>query len=138
MNVEFEKEVELGHIDNECIALCRALNDLDGVETEECCCGHTKYPYRIWFRCNNFISLAIIARAIDRRYCGTKFIWSLTSETSDIHPCFLFRLDSLDKFDNSYDMLKDATEIVKNIYYWKSDEFKNYFEKNYYRWEENN
>ena len=58
-------------MDKECIALCEALNRLPGISTEESCCGHLKYQYYIWFGCRNLRSLAIIARAVDRRYCVT-------------------------------------------------------------------
>jgi hypothetical protein len=31
-----------GYIDDECIALCDAINKLDGLETTYSCCGHNK------------------------------------------------------------------------------------------------
>ena len=33
-------------MDEECIALCVAMNKLPGISTIESCCGHGKYPYR--------------------------------------------------------------------------------------------
>ena len=36
-------------IDEEIIDLCRAFNDIDGIETVESCCGHGKETCKIWF-----------------------------------------------------------------------------------------
>ena len=36
-------------IDKEIVTLCRTLNDIDGIETVESCCGHGKETCKIWF-----------------------------------------------------------------------------------------
>lgn len=36
-------------IDKEIVTLCMALNDIDGIETVESCCGHEKETCKIWF-----------------------------------------------------------------------------------------
>ena len=54
-------------IDEECLDLCYALNHLPGVITLESCCGHCKDLYRIWFRCTNTVTLAILSRSVCRR-----------------------------------------------------------------------
>jgi hypothetical protein len=37
-------------LDPEVVALCEALNSLSGVETVQSCCGHARYPFRVWFK----------------------------------------------------------------------------------------
>ena len=41
------------HIDTEVVNLCKALNSIEGVETEESCSGHGKEPCQIWFKVRN-------------------------------------------------------------------------------------
>ena len=50
-----QKNIYDEFMDEECIALCDALNELPGVETFGSCCGHLKRPYMIWFNCTNRI-----------------------------------------------------------------------------------
>lgn len=116
-------------IDKECLLLCEELNKLDGVETTESCCGHLKSPYNIFICCKSFTSLAIIARAIDERYCGTKYVWKLVVETSDDKPCFNFMLTSEIAYNTIEQMGEDVSKICENINYWKTN-FYEYFDKN--------
>ncbi len=117
------------YMDKECIALCDCLNELPHTKTEESCCGHLRQPFRIWFRCSSFTYLAIIARAIDRRYAGTEQIWRLTAETSDRHPRFCFLLESEYAYDSFEAMDADTKRIIDNIHYWR-DNFLEYFRSN--------
>jgi hypothetical protein len=48
-------------MDDECVALCDALNTLPGVATTESCCGHGIHPFRVFFSCTSFDSLKRIA-----------------------------------------------------------------------------
>ncbi|KKL56769.1 hypothetical protein LCGC14_2242080 [marine sediment metagenome] len=45
-------------IDPECVNLCVALNTLNGITTQESCCGHGDDPFRIWFVSDTIESLA--------------------------------------------------------------------------------
>jgi len=59
-------------MDEECIPLCDAINDIPGLKTIESCCGHGKSPFRIYtegksVHHRNFL---ILMRALDRRYGG--------------------------------------------------------------------
>lgn len=114
-------------MDNECINLCEALNELPHTETEESCCGHLKSPFRIWLHCSSFTYLAIIARAIDRRYAGTQKEWKIVAETGDLHPCFLFMLTSVEPYDTYAEMTTDTNQIIANIQYWLEN-FLEYFQ----------
>lgn len=114
-------------MDKECIALCDALNELPHTETEESCCGHLKSPFRIWLRCSSFTYLAIVARAIDRRYSGTKKEWRIVSESGDLHPRFLFMLTSVEPYQTYEEMITDTNRIIANIRYWQEN-FLEYFQ----------
>ena len=114
-------------MDKECIALCGALNELPHTETEESCCGHLKSPFMIWLRCSSFTYLAIVARAIDRRYSGTKKEWRIISESSDLHPRFLFMLTSVEPYQTYEEMITDTNRIIANIRYWREN-FLEYFQ----------
>lgn len=36
-------------IDQECIKICTALNELPGIRTFESCCGHDEHGFWVWF-----------------------------------------------------------------------------------------
>lgn len=114
-------------MDKECIALCEALNELPHTETEESCCGHLRSPFRIWLRCSSFTYLAIVARAIDRRYSGTQKEWRLVSETADLRPRFSFMLTSVEPYGTYEEMITDTNRIIANIRYWREN-FLEYFQ----------
>lgn len=73
------------YMDVECIPLCNALNSLPGIETLESCCGHTKKPFAIWFRCNSELSLRFLGRCIDRRYWKYGNNWRIELDNSDVN-----------------------------------------------------
>ena len=47
-----------GLMDNECIELCDALNNLPNLQTFESCCGNLKNRYSIWFFCDNIDTIS--------------------------------------------------------------------------------
>jgi hypothetical protein len=51
-------------IDPECRELVLSLNNLPGVVTSSCCCGHNVAVYGICFKCTNQSSLEIILNSI--------------------------------------------------------------------------
>lgn len=119
----------VNEMDEECIDLCIAMNNLPGVETIESCFGHFRDAFRIFFRCSNFKSLGILARVFDRRYSNTSKIWSITVETSDIEPCNLFMLSSNNAYEDHYQLKEDLHNIIENIKYWSDNKFKDYFKE---------
>ena len=115
------------YMDEECIAFCDALNELPGVETFESCCGHYKGPYHIFFRCKDFVSLAILARAFDRRYCVSDIGWEVLADTLDTTPVYNFWLRSKGVFKNKEQLMADVEKRIKDIKYWSQDKFKEHF-----------
>lgn len=126
-NMKKNKIVLPADMDKECIALCETLNELPHTETEESCCGHLRSPFRIWLRCSSFTYLAIVARAIDRRYSGTQKEWRIVSESGDLHPRFLFMLTSVEPYQTYEEMITDTNRIISNIRYWREN-FLEYFQ----------
>lgn len=46
-------EIPYDDIDIEIQTLCRYINEIEGVETEESCFGHNEKPCRIWLKAEN-------------------------------------------------------------------------------------
>jgi hypothetical protein len=72
-------------MDPECIELSDALNTIKGVETTSSCCGHGKRPFRVFFRCVSFQSLALIAYAADPCHSNANF-WIKVRSGCDCEP----------------------------------------------------
>ena len=67
-------------MDRECIALCEAMNRLPGIETRNSCCGHNKYPYRIWFNARSLKALPRLLYWFDICHSGCPG-WRVSVET---------------------------------------------------------
>ena len=50
-------EIDYDDIDFEIRELCRAINEIDGIETLSSCCGHGTNPCTIWFRVEDIVTL---------------------------------------------------------------------------------
>lgn len=74
------------HMDAHCATICDALNRFPGVATFESCNGHFKEPFRVWFTCSDFASLAAISRIADCRYSSTRLGWRLSAQSIDSPP----------------------------------------------------
>lgn len=61
-------------IDAECRELCEAMNLLPGIQTFESCCGHGKYPYRVWFHASSVKDLPRLIYWFDPCHSG-KYGW---------------------------------------------------------------
>jgi hypothetical protein len=118
-------------MDKECIELCNAINDIPFLVTYSSCCGHGKNTFGIWINAKNLEGLYILARCIDRRYCGptteildkdkntTKYLpWNLLVEDSDLIMGPIFHLESSSKGDLAYEQAK---QIAENIRYTLKD-----------------
>lgn len=57
-------------MDKECIVLCRAMNNLQGITTTESCCGHGKEPFQIWFKVDKLSDLPKLLFHFDACHCG--------------------------------------------------------------------
>lgn len=125
-DMEEKKDNYDGNMDKECIQICDALNSISDVHTTECCCGHCKDRFRVFFTCNNPHSLAIIARVFDRRYIGTSQPWYIELQTKDSGAYYYF-IHSETKYGREEVMMKDVNTIIENIKYWCDDKFASYF-----------
>ena len=112
-------------IDDECLEICYAMNSLPGVSTIESCCGHYKDPYRIWFKCTNSVSLAILSRVVCRRYSTGKFVIKVGG--SDVCPRNEFLLESVKTFKCPDEMEKEIEIFLDNFKHWTDDAYKDYF-----------
>ena len=124
-----EEEKYDEYMDKECIPLCDALNQLPGVKTFESCCGHLQRRYGVWLHTANPYSMAVIARAFDKRYVPTSIMWDIKIETIDVErtPQFCIGIYSSDIFHDYEMMMKDVKELVESIEYWKQPEFYDHF-----------
>ena len=122
------------YMDEECIPICDALNELPGVTTFESCCGHLKRRYVVYLYTDNLYSMAVIARTFDRRYLPTESAWRVTIETIDVErmPQFCIGIYSEEPFKDYDTMMTDVNEVVVSINYWKQPEFYDHFKFNKY------
>ena len=79
-------------LDPECLKLCVALNDLDGVKTTESCCGHSKGPFRIWFHLDTSTwGHKVVSRCVCPRYYPSD--WTISMGHNDVEPFTVFVLE---------------------------------------------
>ncbi len=111
-------------IDEDCINLCRTLNQLPGIETYESCEGHGRHPYWIFFRCTNLETISRLGRVVERNYSDNN--WEIIVDSTDINPygCFWLRTKSI---LNKKELNSSIIQLIDSIYYWFGDEFDNYF-----------
>lgn len=115
-------------MDAECVLLCMKLNELPGVQTTESCCGHYKDTYKIFFDCDDFVSLGILTRCADKRYSDGK--WEIVCCGGDNHPLYGFLLRSTCVFGSIDELNESLKMLIESINYWSSEDFKSYFETN--------
>lgn len=114
--------------DEECIDLCKTLNNLEGLKTTESCCGHLKDRFMIFFECNNFSTLAKISRSVNKNYSDGK--WELLVDDSDRKPCCGFWLRSKEPFKTDDEMNESVKRLIENLLYWSDPKFNDYFKYN--------
>ena len=96
-------------MDKECIELCNAINSIKGCNTFESCCGHGKYPYRIWFTAVEVQHLVIPVMACNKNY-GCVLGWEVKVSHCESPNRAIFLLEGP---INAYE---DADKIAKTIY----------------------
>lgn len=125
------KVLYTGEMDEECIPICDALNELPTVETTDSCCGHGKNPFMIFLNVTDMYSLSILSRTFDKRYIGTSMPWHVELITSDGGtPKYHIYLHSAEIYANHDDMVRDVAIIISNLSYWSQDTFKQHFLEN--------
>jgi hypothetical protein len=63
--VIYETSADGDKMDPECVALCDAMNEMEGIETIASCCGHSYAPFRIYFEADSINDLKPILTLID-------------------------------------------------------------------------
>lgn len=69
-----------GEMDQECVALCDAMNLFPGIQTVESCCGHGEMPYAIWFKAVDLLVLPPLLYWFDGCHCGF-YGWRVIAKT---------------------------------------------------------
>jgi len=99
-------------MDPECVDICRAINSIPSLQTQECCCGHGNDLFRIWFRpINNLDMLPILLYYCDP--CHVGFRWNCLVTTDCAMSPVRFRLESEVMGDQAY---KQAEVIARELH----------------------
>lgn len=72
-------EIPYSNIDYEIRDLIRYINDVDGIETTECCCGHEEMPCLIYFKAD---SIECVTKFISK-YLYRDRNWRITINLTD-------------------------------------------------------
>ena len=67
-------------IDYELRDLIKLINDIDGLETVECCCGHGGMPCHIWFKAD---SIEDVTR-FQYKYLYRSRLWRISIDMTDV------------------------------------------------------
>jgi len=99
--------------------LCVTLNSIPGIVTG-CISGKELDPFRVWFYAYNQAQLFVVARAIDRRYCGAA-AWRMYVDAGDMQEfATSYYIEGFSKdrgisySDNERDEVR-IPHVVKNI-----------------------
>lgn len=125
MKIDAKPKIILpANIDSKCIDVCNLLNRLPDTYTYECCEGHGKDPYWIFFKCYNIDVLTRLGRIVNHNYSDGN--WEIVLDSTDTHPrgCFWLRTKTV----LSNDALNiSLTNLIASILYWFDDKFDEYF-----------
>lgn len=66
-------------IDKELVELIKCINNVKGIETVECCCGHGEAPCYIWFKAD---SIKDVTR-FQHSYLYRSKLWRITVNMTD-------------------------------------------------------
>ena len=103
-----------GKMDEPCIEICDAMNEIEGVETFESCCGHSKHTFRVFFTITNSRGVYAVLRANDPRYGGPE--WRCEASTTDLpETCVCLCLESRTHGAKAYEESKLIAENIKDI-----------------------
>lgn len=108
-------------LDNQVRRLCQVLNVLPGLKTYESCCGHSASPFMVFckFDSKDPRGLALLTRAMDRRYWRYGDRWSLSLHINDIFNPTLGPADAISVEITSQDLgrpaYKQARDLARNI-----------------------
>jgi hypothetical protein len=108
-------------MDQDCVELFQALNELPGISTTGSCCGHGSTPYHFWFRIDNLTceGLALLLRCTDSRY-GSPGHWSVKIEETDLSddPIHFLLEGGLNYYHQSVQLAKMLREPTEGDRKW--------------------
>lgn len=109
-----------GKMDKQCIALCDAINHIDGLETSESCCGHGHSEFRIWFAVKKLDHLPVLLYFLDP--CHVGFRWHCKVYTDCGMSPARFYIESESRGPKAYkEAIRIATEICVHLRLDESD-----------------
>ena len=108
-----KKIVYYGNMDPECVSICDAINKIPGVHTIESCCGHSKYPFRVWFIVSNLKRLPGLLYYLDP--CHVGFRWKCEAYTDCSMAPVRFMVESESVGKESY---LEANIIAEKVISW--------------------
>ena len=116
------------YMDEDCIKICHAINEIPKCHTTSSCCGHLKENFKIFASTYDVYALSILSRSFDRRYSGTSQVWKIELVTSDGgYPKFSLYIHSENKYNDYETMKKDINTLSENIKYWLNERFIEHF-----------
>lgn len=110
-------------IDTELVELIKCINEVDGIETTECCCGHGMRPCQIWFKADSIEDVTHFIH--NYLYCDPswRIVISLTDTEIDdnewSNPTYLLETDTSDavfiglSINNLKDKMKEKQRELK-------------------------
>jgi hypothetical protein len=99
-----------GLMDAECVALCDALNHLDGIRTTESCCGHGERPYWICFVADSLEALPQLLYWFDQ--CHTFPGWCVVAQTDCAMSPATFRIEG-PSGGSGYDQAEKIAALIE-------------------------
>lgn len=98
-------------MDAECVALCTAMNKVPGIRTIESCCGHGRYPYRVWFIAESLDVLPELIYWFAGCHCG-HYGWRVIVTTDCVMSDATFRVEgpigAFDEADHIAQLLEET------------------------------
>ena len=111
-------EIPYDDIDYEIRELIRCINDVEGIETTESCCGHGEMPCLIWFKAD---STEVVTKFI-HKYLYYNNLWRIRFNMTDVeidngewnNPTYLLETTFLDYYYVGL-AIDNLTYKMKNI-----------------------
>lgn len=104
------------NMDRECIELCEALNQIEGIRTVESCCGHGKSAYCIWLVTDSLGALPLVAWSFDGCHCG-HYGWRVVVQTDCSMAPLVFMIEGpqgIPAYEQSREIAKLIVRTLKD------------------------
>ena len=107
-------KINYAGMDPECVALVKAINRIDGIETTESCCGHGKYKFLIFLDVEKLENLPILLYFLSP--CHGGFNWSCKVKTDCGMSAPTFFLESNSMGDPAYKEANETARLINNYF----------------------